>query len=68
MTVWINEEEHTLDAGSTVLDALARVGITPETRGVAVAVGDEVIRRAEWSSTVLSDGAKLEVVTAVQGG
>lgn len=36
-------------------------------RGVAVAVNWAVLPRSQWDSAV-SDGARIEVVTAVQGG
>jgi sulfur carrier protein len=37
-------------------------------RGIAVAVNGQVIPRSEHASTELTDGAKVEIVTAVQGG
>ncbi|HTA09982.1 MAG TPA: sulfur carrier protein ThiS, partial [Streptosporangiaceae bacterium] len=36
--------------------------------GVAAAVNGDVIRRAAWAATPLSDGDEVEVLTAVQGG
>ena len=36
--------------------------------GIAVAVGDAVVPRAEWSGWVLADGDVVEILTAVQGG
>jgi sulfur carrier protein len=44
---------------------LATLGI-PD-KGIAVAVDWAVLPRSEWDHR-LSDGAKVEVVTAVQGG
>jgi sulfur carrier protein len=66
MTVWVNGERHELPEGSGVLDALEALGL-PRT-GVAVAVDGEVVRRVDWAATVLADGARVEVLTAVQGG
>jgi len=37
-------------------------------RGIAVAVNGQVIPRSQHASTELTDGAKVEIVTAVQGG
>ena len=37
-------------------------------RGIAVAVNGKVIPRSQHASTELSDGARVEIVTAVQGG
>lgn len=39
-----------------------------ETRGVAVAINGEVIRRGEWTSTSVQDGDVVEIVNAVAGG
>ncbi len=66
MQVWINGEQRELADGARVRDALAALG-APE-NGVAVAVDGEVVPRAEWPSVVLADGARVEVLTAVQGG
>jgi sulfur carrier protein len=64
--VWINGERRELADGSCVRDALAALG-APES-GVAVAVDGEVVPRAGWASVALADGARVEVLTAVQGG
>lgn len=54
--------------GGTVAELLeARLG-DPQPTGVAVAVGDEVVRRESWATHVLTDGDVVEIVTAVQGG
>ena len=37
-------------------------------RGVAVAVDAEVVPRGEWDTTTLDDGARVEVLRAIQGG
>ena len=37
-------------------------------KGVAVAVDGEVVPKAQWAGTALVDGARVEVLTAVQGG
>jgi len=42
--------------------------IATETRGIAVAINGEVIRRGEWSTTLLHDGDVVEIVNAVAGG
>lgn len=37
-------------------------------RGVAVALEGEVVPRGNWSSTPLAEGARVEVLAAIQGG
>lgn len=66
MFVWINGERRELAAGASVLDALDALG-APRT-GVAVAVDGAVVPRADWPDRALTDGARVEVLTAVQGG
>jgi sulfur carrier protein len=37
-------------------------------RGIAVAVNGQVIPRSQQADTELAEGARVEIVTAVQGG
>lgn len=48
---------------SDVLDELAVPGT-----GVAVAVDNELVPRPLWTEHVLVDEARIEILTAVQGG
>ena len=66
MVVWINGEQRELAPDAGVLDALGVLGM-PRT-GVAVAVDGEVVPKARWAATALADGARVEILTAVQGG
>ena len=65
MKVTVNDEAVEVDDNTTVTALLERLGF-PE-KGIAVAVDWSVIPRSQWD-TALTDGAKIEVVTAVQGG
>jgi sulfur carrier protein len=64
--LWLNGAERELPDGASVADALAAIG-APQS-GVAVAVDDDVVPRADWAGYRLHDGATVEVLTAVQGG
>jgi len=66
ISVVLNGEARELGDPATVADAVAAAE-APE-RGVAVAVDGEVVSRGTWSRTSLSDGQKVEVLQAVQGG
>jgi sulfur carrier protein len=65
MIVSVNAERLEVDDQTTVSALLRSLGY-PD-RGIAVAVDQAVLPRSAWTTT-LSDGAQLEVVTAVQGG
>jgi sulfur carrier protein len=54
--------------GATIADVLARLDLDPEARGIAVAVDAEVVARGGWPTHELADGARVEIVHAVQGG
>jgi sulfur carrier protein len=64
----LNGEDSDVRAGETVAAALGRLQLSLESRGVAVAVDGEVVPRAQWGSFPLSDDARVEVLTAMQGG
>jgi sulfur carrier protein len=65
MKVTVNDEAVEVGEQTTVAALLERLGY-PE-KGIAVAIDWSVLPRSEWE-TVLSEGARVEVVTAVQGG
>jgi sulfur carrier protein len=68
MRVLINGDPHELTAGSTLAEALAMLPGPSNRRGVAAALDGEVVPRAEWPRTELAEGARVELVVAVQGG
>ena len=68
MGVLLNGAETELSAGATVENALEALDLPGATRGVAVAVDAEVVPRGEWSARELQDGARVEVLRAIQGG
>jgi sulfur carrier protein len=66
MRVRVNGQPRTLLDEATVADVVAELGVPGS--GVAVAVDGEVVRRGDWAGRRLTDGAAVEVLTAVQGG
>jgi sulfur carrier protein len=66
--VIVNGEPREIPAGETVLAVLAELGLDERARGVAVAVDGEVLPRARWEAFMLPADARVEVLTAMQGG
>ncbi|MFV2145240.1 MULTISPECIES: sulfur carrier protein ThiS [Isoptericola] len=68
----VNGEPYPLDAPVPVTDLVARLVpgsvVDGVPQGVAVALDDAVVPRGAWESTTVGPGARVEVVTAVQGG
>lgn len=65
MKITVNDEAVEVDDETTVAALLDRLGFPA--KGIAVAVDLSVLPRSQWQTT-LADGARVEVVTAVQGG
>jgi sulfur carrier protein len=68
MTIEINGERIELRPGVSVAEVVEHAGVGGERRGVAVAVDGEVVPRSAWPDTELSDGQRVEVLGAIQGG
>ncbi|MER7484723.1 sulfur carrier protein ThiS [Streptomyces sp. NPDC126497] len=66
MNVSVNGERREFAPG-TALDLVVR-SLTAAPSGVAAALNETVVPRAQWSATPLSEGDRVEVLTAVQGG
>lgn len=65
MKVLLNGSAQEVAEGTTAAELMVLVGAPPT--GVAVALDGALLPRARWS-TVVADGARVEVLTAVQGG
>ena len=65
-TVTVNGTPYEAPMGSTVADLVSIWCLSP--RGVAVAIGSEVVPRSTWAETVIDPGAVVEIVTAAAGG
>jgi sulfur carrier protein len=67
MIVYVNGEPREVHQAITLAE-LVRAGGAAAPRGVAVAVDGTVVPRARHTETTLHQGARVEIVTAVQGG
>jgi thiamine biosynthesis protein ThiS len=67
-TVWIvlNGEERAIAQGDTIAGLIRSIGLDPER--LAVEVNRTIVKRAEWSSTILAAGSEVEIVQFVGGG
>jgi sulfur carrier protein len=64
----LNGQRSDVLPGATVAEVLVRLGLDSQTRGVAVAVDGAVVPRAAWESFAVGEGARVEVLRAMQGG
>jgi len=68
MNVVLNGEATELADGTTVQAAVEALALPAAGRGVAVAVDAEVVPRGQWGATELHEGARVEILRAIQGG
>lgn len=68
MRIVVNGETREVAAQARVVEIVASTGRDPAGRGTAVAVNDELVARSKWNTTELSEGDRVEIVVAVQGG
>jgi sulfur carrier protein len=66
--VMLNGETAELADGATVKAAVDTLELPASGRGLAVAVDAEVVPRTEWDTHELQEGARIEVLRAIQGG
>ncbi len=67
MQVEINGVLHTLENETTIAALLEELNINLE-RGVAVALNDDVVPKANFAATILKEGDRLEIIHATAGG
>jgi sulfur carrier protein len=66
--IYVNGEPIEARPGATIADLLVALGVEPQARGVAVAIDGEVVPRREWAERPVPEGARVEALTAMQGG
>jgi sulfur carrier protein len=66
MRLTLNGKDQDVSAGVTVASLLDTLALRRD--GIAVALNDDVVPRAEHATRTLSDGDRLEIIVAVAGG
>ncbi|MEK6323979.1 MAG: sulfur carrier protein ThiS [Acidobacteriota bacterium] len=66
MTVIVNGNQTVITEGSAIGELIKSLDLNPEL--VAVELNRRIIRRADWDSTTISEGDRVEIVHFVGGG
>jgi sulfur carrier protein len=66
LTIVVNGEERAIAQGDTIAGLIHSIGLDPER--LAVELDRRIVKRAEWSSTILAAGSQVEIVQFVGGG
>ncbi|MDQ2770661.1 MAG: sulfur carrier protein ThiS [Bacteroidota bacterium] len=67
MVCYVNNTPHETPAAQTLTQLLARLALD-QPRGLAVAVNDTVVPRAEWAAHALNEQDRVTIIRATQGG
>jgi sulfur carrier protein len=66
ITIVVNGEERAMAQGDTIAVLVGSLGLDPER--LAVELDRKIVKRADWSATVLTPGSEVEIVQFVGGG
>lgn len=67
MVIFVNNEEEKVTTGSSLQYLLKKRDLLDQ-KGIAIAVNNEVVPKAEWKLTILLPDDKITVIKATQGG
>ena len=66
MNIVVNGNNTDIDDGCVISDLIKVIRLNSER--IAVELNKKIVRRADWGSTTLSEGDKVEIVHFVGGG
>jgi len=66
LSITVNGKETELPNGASINDLILALGLTPHR--LAVELNGRIVRRANWDSTSISEGDRVEIVHFVGGG
>jgi thiamine biosynthesis protein ThiS len=66
ISIVVNDEDRAVPEGGSIADLVRALELDPER--LAIELNRRIVKRAEWPSTRLEAGARLEIVQFVGGG
>ena len=67
MNIYVNNKQQEVPAETRISDALQSLNIAAQ-KGIAVAINNNVVPRAEWETYRLRAEDKITLIKATQGG
>ncbi|NGM67115.1 sulfur carrier protein ThiS [Sphingobacterium sp. SGR-19] len=68
MELTINHQQKFFKEATVSLAELMQWEAPGKSKGIAVAVNNQVVPKTQWASTVLQDSDSILIITATQGG
>lgn len=66
LSIIVNGRETEIPEGGAISDLIRSLGLTPQR--LAVELNGKIVRRAQWDSTRIAEGDRVEIVHFVGGG
>lgn len=66
MRIYINNQEVIFEDGITLDEVMTKYN--PHSKGMAAAINNKVVSRSDWRHTMLRDGDRVIIISAVCGG
>lgn len=66
MKITLNGREETLENAKTLAELVQQKNLSQA--GIAIARNGEVVSKANWPTTKIQSGDRIEIIHAVQGG
>ncbi|MFN3426687.1 MAG: sulfur carrier protein ThiS [Candidatus Thermochlorobacter sp.] len=66
--ITLNGKVLTLEREMTIVELLRQQNISPDEKGIAIAINEAVINRRAWEHVRIKANDKVEIVRATQGG
>lgn len=66
INIKVNKTRHQFKQYSSLESILNALDIS--INGIAVAINQNIISKADWSTITLADGDQIDIITATQGG
>ncbi len=67
MNVFVNNEKRDASNLKTLSELLESVNLNLS-KGIAVAINNQVVAKGEWSNALLKENDKITIIRATQGG
>ena len=67
MNIYVNSKQQEVPTEAKITDALQSLNITSQ-KGIAIAINNNVIPKAEWEHHVLKANDQVTLIKATQGG
>jgi len=67
MLIFVNNEKKDVSNLKTLVELLESINLNLS-KGIAVAVNNQVVAKGEWSKALLKENDKITIIRATQGG